>query len=174
MKQPKTTSRLVKAAERRAFVLNLRKKGMTYRKIAEEVHAAFPSDDIPKGYDCRLAWQDVMRELRKLNEERHEGAEEIRRLQAVRLDALLFAFWDRAVEGDEKAFDRVDKMMRRRAALFGVDSAKVMHNLNLDLDRLTDEQLERIADGENPASVLAAATPSSGDARTEAAEEAKS
>lgn len=176
MKQPKTTSRLIKAAQRRSFVLDLRKAGATYTVIVERVHADFPPEDLPKNYDTRQAWQDVMRELKRLNEERRESAAEISRLQEERLTALLFAFWDRAMEGDEKAADRAFRAIKQLSALLCISPAKVVHNLNLDLSQLTDGQLERISSGENPASVLAAPTPSSSNAGTEAtsANEAKS
>lgn len=178
MKQSKTSGRLVKAAIRRAFVLDLRKTGMTYRKIVEQVVAEFPPEDLPKEYDSRQAWKDVMRELRRLNEERTESATEVRRLELERLDALTLGLWERAVggddkEADEKAVDRILKIMHRRAAFQGLDATKAVHNLNLDLSQLTDEQLERISSGENPASVLAASTPSSSDAGTETAKTTK-
>lgn len=46
--------------------------------------------------------------------------------------------------------------------MFGVDAATKQHNFNFDLSKATDEQLQRIAAGEDAAAVLANTTQSSG------------
>lgn len=40
--------------------------------------------------------------------------------------------------------------------LWGLDAGRILSNLNIDLANLTDAQLQRIADGEDPLNVLAA------------------
>jgi hypothetical protein len=52
-----------------------------------------------------------------------EKAEEVRRLELERLDAMLAGIWSRAARGEEAAIDRVLKIQARRAALLGLDAA---------------------------------------------------
>jgi hypothetical protein len=50
-----------------------------------------------------------------------EDVTSYRTLEAERLNALQVAIWDRAIEGDLKALDRVLAVMARRAKLLGLD-----------------------------------------------------
>jgi hypothetical protein len=50
-----------------------------------------------------------------------EKADEVRRLENMRLDDLQTVWWPRAMEGDPVAFDKMMQIMRRRAQLMGVD-----------------------------------------------------
>ena len=68
MTQAETNGTHLKTAERRAFVLDLRKSGATYRDIAIAAKKKF-GDALPGGWDCRYAYKDVKRELTKLREE---------------------------------------------------------------------------------------------------------
>lgn len=109
------TRRALRVAERRAFVLQLRKAGLSYRKIAEAVRQQFPPEELPKNYDERRAHEDVRRELKKLK----ALAEDVRQLELERLDEMLVAIWPQAQNGQFEAIDRVLKIMRHRAQLIG-------------------------------------------------------
>lgn len=120
----KTSGRLLETAERRTFVLDLRKSGASYPKIAEAALKRFGAERLPNGWDERYAYKDVKRELDRLNEERTEGAEEVRRLELERLDRMLMGLWTQAIKGQQGAIDRVLKIMKRRANLLGIDAPK--------------------------------------------------
>ena len=59
-----------------------------------------------------------------LSAEMIAAADEFRALEQVRLDALQFALWARAEQGDLVAVDCVLKIMERRARLLGLDATK--------------------------------------------------
>jgi hypothetical protein len=118
-----TSSAKLKIGQRRATVLELRKQGGTFREIAASI-ASMP--EYSPDYDESLAYDDVMSELKRLNARRDEGAEQVRRLELERLDALLAVLWplaapvDRAP--DQFAVDRVLAIMARRARYLGLDA----------------------------------------------------
>ena len=112
---------LIATAERRAFVLDLRRSGANYRDIAATVIQRFGIENLPNGYDSRYAWQDVKRELDRLNKERDEGAAAVRRLELERLDRMLAAIWTQVIAGSYGAIDRALRIMERRARFMGLD-----------------------------------------------------
>jgi hypothetical protein len=57
--------------------------------------------------------------------------------------------------GDPRFLQGVQWCIDRRCKILGVDAAQRASMLNIDVSKLTDEQLERIADGEEPMHVLA-------------------
>jgi len=116
----------IKAAERRAFVLDQRKGGLTYRQINAQVHKKFPDDQLPKGYDERGCWMDVTAELKRIHTENNEAAQEVRTLELDRLDTMQAALWGKVIAGNEGAVDRVLRIMQRRADLLGIDAAKAV------------------------------------------------
>ena len=143
MADSKRSKKIVRGREREEQALQLRIAGLTYRCIGEEM-----------GISESGAYKAVARALRRLNERIAESAEELRRIEMERLNALHLAFWPRAEKGDEKAADRILRIGAAIRALWGLDAARTQQNLNLDLSQLTNEQLERIAKGENPIHVL--------------------
>lgn len=124
MRQPQTTGQLIDTAERRAFVLKLRKAGATYREIADAAVTRFGIDALPGGWCDRYAHKDVRRELDKLRNEIAESAEGVLALELERLDDLLKGLWGEAARKnpDHGAVDRVLKIMQRRAKLLGLDA----------------------------------------------------
>ena len=68
--------------------------------------------------------------------------------------------------GDPRFLQGVERCIDRRCKILGVDAAQRGSLLNIDVSKLTDEQLERIANGEEPMHVLA--TTGQGGARTKA------
>ena len=122
MDQHKTDRRIIDTAERRSYVLALRKAGATYRQIAEAVIREFGEEKLPKGFNELYAYKDVKRELDKLRTQMAEDVGEIRRLEVERLDDLLRGLWKQARTGNQGAVDRVLRIMKRRADLLGLDA----------------------------------------------------
>ena len=94
--------------EKEAQVLELRKAGATFQQIAKAVGYADPSG-AKRAYD--RAMQATIR----------QPADEIRRLESERLDAMQKAVWPPALAGTLAAIDRVITIMNRRAKLLGLD-----------------------------------------------------
>lgn len=104
--------------------MRMRKAGVTYREIADAAVSKFGVDQLPSGWDCRYAYQDVKRELGKLQSVIGEDANDIRQMELERLNDMLKALYGKATRRDPDygAIDRVLKIMRRRAELLGLDA----------------------------------------------------
>ncbi len=106
--QPKVTQPRMKATERQARALEMRKAGYTYPEIAAAV-----------GYAGKAsAYRAVDAALKKTLQ---EPADELRVMEAERLDAMLLGLWEKATTGDTWSVDRVLGIMERRARLLGLD-----------------------------------------------------
>lgn len=126
MRRPTTSAKQVTAAERRTFVISLRKAGHRYQDIVDRTIEKFGLDVLPKGWDTRYAYKDVKRELDKLNKERTLALEEIRTLEVQRIDELLTVIWPMAMGGNLGAVDRIIRLMERRARYEGLDRPAVL------------------------------------------------
>lgn len=129
----KTRKVVIEAAERRAFVIEQRKGGNSYRVIADATIARFGVENLPKNYDARYAHDDVTSELKRIREQSGEHAEDVLTLELERLDRMQAALWGEIVgqrgqpaiaQLRDSAIDRVLKIMRRRADLLGLDAPK--------------------------------------------------
>lgn len=117
----KTTPRLIATCERRTFVLDLRKRGVTYDRIALATIAHFGADNLPSGFDSLYAAKDVMRAIDKLNREINEDVDAIRTLELERLDRMFMEMYGQAIQGVAGAVDRCLRIMERRSKLLGLD-----------------------------------------------------
>lgn len=111
MPESKTSARRVLAREREREAVQLRIAGASYDEIARHL-------GIRRGSAHRI----VQRVLARLSAQTGELAEEVRRLELERLDALWRALYERAVNGDLPAVDRALHIMERRARLLGLDA----------------------------------------------------
>ena len=68
------------------------------------------------------AYRAVCRVMDRTRGAANESAEELRRVEQERLDALTLAIWPQAQKGNFGAIDRVLRLMARRAALLGLDA----------------------------------------------------
>ena len=91
--------------------MQLRKAGVGYADIGTAL-----------GISTAGAYKSVMRALELLAEKTNENAEHVRDIELQRLDAMLKALWPRVLSGDEKAIDRVLRIMDRRARYLGLDA----------------------------------------------------
>lgn len=102
------TANDVNAQVRALQALNLRKLGFDYDEIARQC-----------GYSNRgIAWNAIHR---LLNHQKVEAVEELRVLEAQRLDDLMRTFMLRAMKGEADAAAVVLRIMARRDALLGLD-----------------------------------------------------
>ena len=108
MSESKTSQRRILAVEKQRKALELRKAGVPFSVIAEQLCYRGPSG----------AYRAVMSALRRTLQ---EPADEVRQLETERLDALLLALWPHAKSGNQGAIDRALKVMERRAKLWGLD-----------------------------------------------------
>jgi hypothetical protein len=91
-------------------VLELRRAGVTYDQIAQEV-----------GYsNASGAYHAFTRALKRtLN---NAGSEELRELEVDRLDRLQRFAWAQAAQGNLRAIETILRIMQRRARLLGLDA----------------------------------------------------
>jgi len=95
--------------------------GMSHRAIARELGIA-PS----------TAYKRVQHGLHELQRDNAAQAAELRELEALRLDELQDAVWEKAADGDPGAIDRVLAIMARRSRLLGLDVAEAKAEPKLD------------------------------------------
>ena len=117
--ESKTSKRRLAARDRWLAALELRKKGWTFERIAEEL-----------GYAGRqAAFKAVMDALKEAH---REPADEMRSLEAARLDDLMESLWEDIGPEDVAVVDRILRIMERRARLLGLDmpsESKVDHTI---------------------------------------------
>jgi hypothetical protein len=105
-KQPEQTEETL---EMQARALRMRQAGLTYAQIAREV-----------GYRHKSTAQRAV--MRALKSEVAEAADQLRRLEATRLDTMFAAIWPRMLRGELLAIDRGLRIMERRAVMLGTDA----------------------------------------------------
>jgi AraC-like DNA-binding protein len=125
-----------KVAEREAKelkVLELRRAGFTFQRIAEEVGYATPSG-------AQRALERIM--TRNVP----QAPEEFRWQELDRLDRMQVALWPRAMKGDDRAIGTIVRLMERRARLVGIDAPQRIQAevVNYDGTRDIDGDIERI------------------------------
>ena len=110
-----TSERGLATVEKQRAALELRKAGLDFDTIARKV-----------GYKHRAsAYRAVMAALKKMLQ---EPADEVRKMEVARLDAMIFAIWSDVKRGNLNAMDRAIKIMDRRARLLGLDLQKIEHS----------------------------------------------
>lgn len=124
--------------------LRLRSQGLTYREIAARLNV-----------DHSTAYRRVQRALDAVP---LEDVTSYRTLEAERLDALQVAIWDRAIEGDLKALDRVLAIISRRAKLLGLDQpsrsqVQLSDFTAADIDREVERLMAILRDHADDASI---------------------
>jgi hypothetical protein len=99
----------INRALRQKLAIQMRMEGHEWQYIAEML--GIPGG---KGAAYHLVNSALKATLR-------EASDELRTLEALRLDKLLTVYWPKALEGDGWSFDRVLRLMERRAKLLGID-----------------------------------------------------
>ena len=97
------------AREKRRQALELRKAGVEYERIAQQL-----------GYNSKQAvYWAVKAALKDIT---REPAQEVKDLELSRLDAALLAIWNKVRSGDLFAIDRFLRIQHQRAQLLGLYS----------------------------------------------------
>lgn len=111
MPRPKTSKVDIDAAARRLRAIELRRAGLSYRAIGEQL-----------GCDPSAAYRHVAAELEALRGACAEEAKELRELELDRLDLYLRAIMPKVLAGDTKAVNVALGIGKRRAELTGLDA----------------------------------------------------
>jgi len=98
----------IELIEKERQVLELRRSGATYEEIAKATGYA-------TAQGAYLAYGRALK--RTLN---NAGAQEAREMELDRLDRLQRTWWPKALAGDDRATDRVLKIMEHRARYLGL------------------------------------------------------
>lgn len=157
MERPRTGKARITASERRLKALELRKLGLSYDRIGQQL-----------GITRQAAHKAVKKALEKLGAECTESAQELRQIELERLND-----WQLRVESEMKkgrvlpAIDRGLRIMARRAQLQSLESrpevvatpegnAFVVDEAHMKrLERLSDEQLHGLVFADDPSGMLA-------------------
>jgi hypothetical protein len=94
--------------DRELRVLELRRAGLTWQRIAEQVGYA----------DHSGAYMAYKRALKRTLQ---QPADELRQAEIDRLDRLQLAAWPKAMNGDNASITTIIRIMERRARLIGLD-----------------------------------------------------
>lgn len=142
--------------DRETQAIALRKGGANFKQIGEAM-----------GFTEQRAHALVTRVLKRMNEKLAETADEVRRMETERLDAMLLTWWTRAIGGkttagkiiapDIRAGDMVLRIMARRAKLWGLDAPEKLELAGKDgnpiqlarepMKALSDEDLDALLEG---------------------------
>ena len=95
--------------EKRRQALELRKAGVEYERIAQQV-----------GYNSKQAVYAAVKAA--LKDITREPAQEVKDLELARLDAVQLSIWNQVRSGDLQAIDRFLKIQHQRAQLLGLYS----------------------------------------------------
>ena len=109
MTECKTSKHRMQALERQRRALELRTAGHSYQAIADALGYRGPAG----------AYQAVTNAATRLIQ---EPAEEVRRLELGRLDAMLRAIWPRVENGELGAISQALAIQDRRARYLGLDA----------------------------------------------------
>lgn len=137
--EKRTDPNAITVVERRLAAVQMRLKGFSYRQIGEAL-----------GVSPQAASGLVRRELDRHIKITSEEVERMRQLDAARLDAMLLAFWDRAMDGELKAAQIILKVLDQREKLFGLNDPAKLESIDVIAERpyeaiTDDERAERLA-----------------------------
>lgn len=112
-------------------VLELRRAGLTWQRIAEETGYA----------DATGAYAAYKRVIKRVQQ---QPADELREQELDRIDRLQLAAWPNAMKGDVRSILAIAKLMERRAKLLGLDSAiKIEQEITAINGESVGEAIER-------------------------------
>lgn len=98
----------IAAAARQLEALRLRRQGKAYSEIAQEL-------GYKSGSGAHAAVKGALKKTLQ------EAADDLRKIENARLDAMLLALWPAIEKGDARAIAAAVKISERRAKLNGLD-----------------------------------------------------
>ncbi len=108
-------------AKRKAKVIDLYLAGNTYREIREET-----------GLSLGIISRYINEAVEEANKAAQEGMRKIKRLEVMKIDRLIKAFWPKAIEADVQAASMVLKLLERKADMLGLDAPFRIENMTND------------------------------------------
>ena len=148
-----TTKWTIAAMEKRVQAVELRRLGLGYRQIAEKMALSSPGN----------AYRMVAAELKDLRAECKESAEQLRAVEAERLDMMWRALMPRIASGDAKAVSAGVQIMKRRADMFGLDSPQQVEHTVMKMYAVKDASPDCPAWPSAPVAAAASEESKSGD-----------
>ena len=116
---------VISREERAARCFELRKAGLNYSQIAERIEDEWGergiAHQLPSSWGKRYAHADVTVMMQRNRETIQDTILEVLELEIERLDQMMAAIWDRAINGHLESIDRILKIMDRRSRLLGLD-----------------------------------------------------
>lgn len=111
--------------------VRLRLTGATYSQIGKALGCAKQS-----------AHAAVTRAMKRSKQKTGESMEQLRQIELHRLDALTMAMWPKAQKGDTRAVLAIEKLMKRRAMMMGLDAPKQSeHTIGGDLEVVAPQMM---------------------------------
>lgn len=99
--------------EKEIKVLELRRAGLTWQRIAEETGYA----------DHTGAYAAYKRAIKRTQQ---QPADELREQELDRIDRLQLALWPKAMKGEYQAVNSIIRILERRAKLLGLDAPSII------------------------------------------------
>jgi hypothetical protein len=123
--------------------------GLNYRQMADGL-----------GVSLGTISNDVAIIMKRWKREQLQSVDEYVQIDVERLNVLINALWKKAQSGNLGSIDRMLRIIERREKLLAYGSGKRndQTHLNIDLSTLTLDQLEQIAQGDDPLNVIANAS----------------
>ena len=120
--------------DREVKVLELRRAGLTWQRISEEVGYA----------DHTGAYAAYKRAIKRTQQ---QPADELREQELDRIDRLQLALWPKAMKGDNASVNTIVRLMERRARLLGLDTPiKIQQDVvNWDGNESIDRAVRELA-----------------------------
>ena len=132
----KRDTRAAETQEKRHQALELRKRGLSYRQVAQALSCS-----------VSVAHEYVESAIAAIP---REAAEDVRRLELERVDRMIAGAWPGASSGDPKSIFAVVKLMERRAKYLGLDAPSKVELAGdgggpIETKAVHDDLLSRIA-----------------------------
>lgn len=105
----RTSAKSIERQKQISQFLAARLRGQSFREIGEAQTPSISPQAVHKAVSAAI--RDIVA----------EPVEQIRAMEALRLEELQNALWPQALAGDIAVVDRVIQIMKRRAALMGLD-----------------------------------------------------
>jgi len=89
----------IKTAKRRRLVVELRQQGLEWKTIVQRMKEQFPAGQLPKRFDERYAYKDLVRALKATEADLQESARTLLQLELDRLNKLHRTYANEGVQG---------------------------------------------------------------------------
>lgn len=130
------SGRILHSAVTDSRIFRMRLKGFSIAQIADKMQMSRAS----------VAFH-INRVMDEVNLDLYQSAQQLRDIEVARTEVVAKALYKRVVQGDLDAIKAWHQNIELRAKLLGLFRPQAVLNLNVDLNSLTDEQLERISKG---------------------------